>query len=329
MGPNGSGKSNLGYALFDIVYTLTDKTTCFFQKDAQSFINGNGDSKFATFKYEFQHGGSVINYEYRKTLPNSLTYEKLTTDGKVILEFDHEKNCLLPISDLGMVNGEKLRLDGRDGSLSIVRFIANNTIQEENSPIVFLMDFVSRMLYFKSTQDGNMFIGLERAGDDVESYFVRNGLVEDFERFLREYAELEVKLGTTRAPGMPEAMVQKFKSKSILFSNVSSSGTKALELFYYWSKRFDKVSLLFIDEFDAYYHFELAEKIVRQLFKYSTTQVVLTSHNTSIVSNRVMRPDCYLQIMNGKISSFSESTERELREGHNLEKMLRNGEFNE
>jgi AAA15 family ATPase/GTPase len=128
---------------------------------------------------------------------------------------------------------------------------------------------------------------------------------------------------------MPDIMVQELRSKSILFSSIASSGTKALELFYFWSKRFDDVSLLFIDEFDAFYHFELAEKIVRLLMKYKRTQIVLTSHNTGIVSNRVMRPDCYMQIRHGKISSFSESTDRELREGHNLEKMLRNGEFNE
>ena len=40
-----------------------------------------------------------------------------------------------------------------------------------------------------------------------------------------------------------------------------------------------------------------------------------------------MRPDCYLTRENGKLTSFADSISRELREGHNLEKMLRNGEF--
>jgi energy-coupling factor transporter ATP-binding protein EcfA2 len=328
MGPNGSGKSNLGYALFDIVYTLTDKPACQWQLNPQSFINGDGNTKVATFKYEFQQGDSIICYEYKKAWPSVLTHEKISVDGEAIIEFDHRQNRKVS-GDLSIVDSEKLRLNGQGGSLSIVRLIANNTSQKEGSPIVFLMDFVNRMLYFKSTQDGNTFIGLERVGEDIESYLIRNGLVEGFEKFLKENAELDIKLGTTRAPGMPDMMVQKLKSKSISFPNVASSGTKALELFYYWSRRFDNVSFLFIDEFDAFYHFELAEKIVRLLMKYEKTQIILTSHNTSIVSNQVMRPDCYLQIRNGKISSFSESTDRELREGHNLEKMLRNGEFNE
>ena len=328
MGPNGSGKSNLGYAFFDIVYTLTDKPPCFWQIDAQSFINGEGSSKDATFKYEFQQGDSIVNYEYKKAGPYKLTYEKMSANGEIIIEFDHEQNKILS-GDLKIVNGEKLRLDGRQGYLSVIRFIANNTSQKEGSPIVFLMDYVNRMLYFKSTQDGNMFIGLERIGDDIESYLIRNSLIDDFAKFLKENAELDINLGTVEVPGMPEMMVQKFQSKNISFPSIASSGTKALELLYYWSRRFEKVSFLFIDEFDASYYFELAEKIVRLLITYNNTQIVFTSHNTSIVSNRIMRPDCYLQIRNGKISSFSESTDRELREGHNLEKMLRNGEFNE
>jgi len=328
MGANGSGKSNLGYAMFDIVYTLTDKPACLWQMDAQSFINGDGSSKQAVFKYEFQMDKTVINYEYRKTAPQMLTYEKMSVDGKTAIEFDHINKRILS-GDLSLVESEKLRLDRVGGSLSAIRFIANNTTQKETSPITFMMDFVNRMLYFKTTQDGNMYIGLERAADDLESYMIRNGLVDGFEKFLNENTELNIKLDIVKTRGMPDIMVQKLKNKSLFFPSIASSGTKALELFYYWSRRFDNVSLLFLDEFDAFYHFELAERILKLMMNYANTQTVFTSQNTSIVTNRVMRPDCYLQMKNGRISSFSESTDRELRRGHNLEKMLRNGEFSE
>ena len=109
-----------------------------------------------------------------------------------------------------------------------------------------------------------------------------------------------------------------------------SSGTKQLTAFYlnyiFPSK---KPSILLFDEFDANFHFELSEKIVRMLENVFNCQVLLTSHNTSLLSNTIMRPDCYFILNDGKITPICDATDRELRQGHNLEKLLRNGEFNE
>ena len=58
-------------------------------------------------------------------------------------------------------------------------------------------------------------------------------------------------------------------------------------------------------------------------------QTILTSHNTYLANNELLRPDCYFILNNGALTSFADSTQRELREGHNLEKMLRQGEFDE
>ena len=72
---------------------------------------------------------------------------------------------------------------------------------------------------------------------------------------------------------------------------------------------------------------ELAEKIIRHTIDSVNIQTVFTSHNTGLVDNSIMRPDCYLLLTNGKLKSLVDLTSRELREAHNLEKMLRNGEF--
>ena len=112
------------------------------------------------------------------------------------------------------------------------------------------------------------------------------------------------------------------------FEQIASSGSKALELLFYWSKRFNDVSFLFMDEFDAFYHFDLARNVIKYIVDYDNIQVVFTTHNPNLASNEMLRPDCYFTLKNGKLTSFADSTERELREGHNLEKMLRNGEFN-
>ena len=37
-----------------------------------------------------------------------------------------------------------------------------------------------------------------------------------------------------------------------------------MALFYYWYIRMEKASFVFIDEFDAFYHFELSESVQRR-----------------------------------------------------------------
>ena len=97
--------------------------------------------------------------------------------------------------------------------------------------------------------------------------------------------------------------------------------------FYYWYKQKAKITFLFIDEFDVFYHFELAEKIVSLLRDDMQMQTVLTSHNTALMNNRLMRPDCYFILTDERLVSLSEATQRELRQGHNLEKLYMSGEF--
>ena len=111
------------------------------------------------------------------------------------------------------------------------------------------------------------------------------------------------------------------------FFRVASSGTRALYTFFYWYKTAKDVSFMFIDEFDAFYHFELAESIVTILEKMSGAQVVLTSHNTNLLTNKIMRPDCYFILTKDKLTALANATTRELREGHNLEKLYMSGEF--
>ena len=90
-----------------------------------------------------------------------------------------------------------------------------------------------------------------------------------------------------------------------------------------------KPSVIIIDEFDAFYHYEMADKVVR-FFKKNMpqTQVIFTTHNTNLMSNHLMRPDCLLILSSdGRITPLMRATSRELREGHNLEKMYIGGEF--
>ena len=326
VGRNGCGKTNFGLALFDIVSVLTDFQTETKQKDAFGFLNGDSDIPYATFTYVFRHGSDDIGYEYRKTAPDVIVYERMTVNGAQVFVRDGPH---ADYSGLGEYRAGDLRVDIGDGALSVLRFVANSTSQPAGSPISAVMDFVKGMLYVRSTQEGNRYIGITRGSEALQDYIVGNGLTEDFRRTLREMADLDVDLGVTDAPGTPRRLVMRTRNKMLDFDGSASNGTRLLMLHYYWMRHLEDVTFLYLDEFDAYYHFELAENVMRRLSDDQGFQCVFTSHNTTLVSNRILRPDCYMVLDSRGITSLPDLTDREIREGHNLEKLLRGGEFDE
>lgn len=326
-GPNGAGKSNLGLALFDIVSLLTDKTKLPSQMDPISFINADSNSGIAKFEYCFKKDNTCITYAYQKDSPTRLIYEELYIDGVKVFSYDFRKKTK-DFARLDLIDAQNLNFEYFEQNFAILRYIANNTIQSPDSYVKFLMNFVSRMLWFRSLQD-NSYIGLTTGADNLNTWIIENDLVDDFQVFLREMAGIEMKLGvaTAEAPNKIQLLVEQHRKVPLIFGETASSGTRALELFFYWSRRFNDVSFLFIDEFDAFYHFELARNVLKYVYELENVQAVFTTHNSYLASNDLLRPDCYFNLINGSLKSFADSTERELREGHNLEKMLRNGEF--
>jgi hypothetical protein len=211
----------------------------------------------------------------------------------------------------------------------VLRYVAYNTPQPEDSYIRFIMNFVSNMLWFRSVEM-NEYIGFTTGSENIDEWLYKNGLTKEFQQFIKTHGNIEVDLGALKIdPSTGNTLLmEKHKYRDLVFNAVASRGTKVLQLFYYWSKKFKDVSFLFIDEFDAYYHFYLAKSIVKFIMEYDNLQAVFTTHNSFLATNDLLRPDCYFNIVDGDLKSFADSTDRELREGHNLEKMLRNGEFN-
>lgn len=73
----------------------------------------------------------------------------------------------------------------------------------------------------------------------------------------------------------------------------------------------------------------LQGKSLNCLKKNKNMQAVFTTHNTSLLSNRILRPDCYFILQDGELKPYIDRTNgREIREGHNLEKIYRNGGLN-
>ncbi len=323
-GKNGCGKSSLGFALFDIIITITDLYATKELYNSNNFLNADSNSKYAEFNYEFKFKDDIIQYNYKKEEPKVLIYEELIVNNKKIYDFNF-KTRKGNFKNLEIIGAETLNLDVNNINIAILKFIANNTIQKESSTIKKLLDFVSHMLWFRCLES-NSFIGLTSENVELNDWIVKNNLVNEFESFLHDMAGLNIKIGKVQI-GKSNILLENHKNKQLFFNEIASSGTKSLQLLFFWSKKFEEVSFLFIDEFDAFYHFELARNIIEFILQYENMQVMLTSHNTYLASNELLRPDCYFILKDGELKTFVDRTDRELREGHNIEKMLREGEF--
>ena len=325
-GKNGVGKSSLGIALFDIVSHLTDKSKMN-PIYLQNYRNLNASEKPVTFKYVLQFDEDEIEYEYQKMDQSYLLNEKLVINGETKIDYDYFKKSKKYVDEkiVGSLN-----IDLVDNRLSILKYIYRNTPTNNIPTITKMVQFCENMLWYRSLSEGNSYSGFTNGGTSLAEKLYESGKVGEFEAFLRENG-LDYSLKFYSINGYHElfALYNGGKNKAP-FSSLASTGTNALFLFFIWQlMAFDKISFLFIDEFDAFLHYESAENIVLSLNKAKQFQSVLTTHNTYLMTNRLTRPDCCFIMTNNKISSLCNATDRELREGHNLEKLYVGGEFNE
>ena len=319
-GKNASGKTNIGLALFDIVSHLTEKNVT--RNIYDSYLNADSTSAFAEFHYNFRFGSSEVSYVYRKSENRALLYEQVTVDDKLLFtyNFTTKYGDFEPIKEAAPT----LNFDFMDDKLSVLRYIVSNTKSNAFAPLTQLVQFVSRMLWFRSL-DENRYIGYKTASTDYLTFISENENLTEFEKMLHIAGIHEKLVMKTNPSGKKELYFD--RATPLPFFSIASNGTKALYTLFYWLKTSDDLSLLFIDEFDAFYHAELSEVVAKMLEERAGFQTILTSHNTNLLTNRIMRPDCYFILSPERLVSFANATERELREGHNLAKLYLSGEF--
>ena len=318
-GPNGSGKSNLGFALFDIVYHLTNKN-----KQPQQYLNFSyaGNGLPVLFEYTFVFDGKELFYQYSKSEGGLLLTEELTYEG--VLVFDRQDGKLqLNESLFVLQQSAKDNLLRQANNVSIVSYLINVFPMTKDNPLVLMHDFVDNMLWFRCLQDRG-YIGFEVGSDNIETYIIEHGLLDDFADFLLRVSDQ--KFVFSKPKNGEKAIFCLIDGKRIAFSAIESTGTSSLALLYYWLSKLSTASFVFIDEFDAFYHYELAFAVCERLFAHSC-QVALTTHNTSLMTNDLLRPDCYFLIDGKKIKPLNKCTLKELRQGHNLEKLYRGDGF--
>ncbi len=335
-GRNATGKTNLGRALMDIGSTIFS---------ASGFIgNGvflNADSKedAAVFSYTFCFGGRELVYQYARFSNQELKNEELIIDGKTIFKcdfytrkynFEHLNYIDAETANIhrylqSLENNEETEEIGSP-KLPFLRWLMSNVALTNDSIIIRLGNYVRRMGMI--TVGNEMPYRIRRINHAFYESLENPERLKDLEDFLNAMG-IECKLDLRKLPdGQNELYF--VHEKLVPFFETASSGTLALVDLY--RKLIPKVwdsSLMYLDEFDAFYHYEMSEKVIKFLKRrYPHSQMIMTSHNTNLMTNRLMRPDCMF-ILSGKgtLTALCNATGRELREGHNLEKMYISGEF--
>jgi len=319
-GPNGAGKSNFSMAMFDIVRHLTRlfvPSKCF-----ENYACGLHPNDPVEFKYSFKFGDDTVDYSYKKDQLGTLLEERLDYNGDKALSVDDD-GPYLRMDYFHLTKFPNFNISSAANRPSFISYLLASIPMAEDHFLIKMQKFVSKMLWFRSLDD-RQFIGLTSNPEDIEKIIIDNGLYLEFAEFLKVASGQDFDI---IAPQEGDShLYYKVGPSKLPLYKTASTGTRALFVLFYWLKRASGPSLIFIDEFDAFYHYKLSLAVCKTLFKLDA-QVFLSSHNTYLMTNDLLRPDCNFILNHGKLKALSESTDKELRQGHNIEKLYRGGAF--
>ena len=326
-GYNASGKSNLALALFDIVATLTDNFVPFEMYPSYQHVKHQNEP--AQFSYDFLFSSSTLSYRYSKSALDTVLHEEVLIDDVSVLTFDREKGFL----ELSLPGTESLEKQLTNPKLSAVKYVKANAQFAVADPLgkVFLefIDFVDRMLLFWCLQN-RKYMGYQSGITKIMEDLITHDHLDGYNTFLKRLDLDKVVVAKKDPEGKMVPYYDFGDGQYLPFLENQSNGENALLLFYYWIEKLKEKrvpSLICIDEFDAFYHIGVAKSLVQEFVMAADCQVILTSHNPSLISNDILRPDCYFLLQNGIVDSFKNLTEKDIREAHNIERMFRAGAF--
>jgi AAA15 family ATPase/GTPase len=363
-GKNGAGKTSLGLAINDASMHLSDNQKDF--TPYLNYTSGNKLLKDASFTYVISYSQEYeITYHYKKTNVNSFVYEELKINDEFIFYYDYKTNLyevkdeLFQTINLSTIqeNQSVLKILNNNSTnvsnchpikyaflfLNNITFL-NTSIEEDYHILLEERMRLNKML-------NNSFKNTDRFQKQPETY---DALLKRINTSFNSFGfDVELKYNEK-----DKAIYRKYKSKLLPFDETASNGEKTLlslacyldSLFLskgitmivrsfqfeqsdniVLGKKIDKphpLEQLFIyDEFDAFYDYELSTKVLKSLIKKMDTQVIMTSHNTNLISNKLMRPDCYFVLEHNTVLPLHKKTDKEIRVGHSLEKMFIAGEF--
>ena len=328
-GRNATGKTNLGKALMDIENIVYGGWA---RMEEGLLFNADSTEEVTAFSYTFQFGGHEVLYRYERCEDLELKEEELIIDQQKVYQcnFSQEHYNFDNLQSIGAenINIERYMqaMTGVEYQMPFLRWLINNAALQSDSVLLRLAEFVRGMDRMTVRQGimrrpNRMNMGFFHLLEDLSA-------MADFEEFLNVMG-IKCRLALRKLPdGQRELYF--VHDKLVPFYENASSGTLALvELYRKFIVRKRNATFIYLDEFDAFYHYEMADHIIRYFKKkYPKCQIIMTTHNTNLMTNRLMRPDClFILSTEGKLTALCNATQRELREGHNLEKMYISGEF--
>ena len=329
-GPNSIGKSNLGKAIFDIVQNLTDK-----QRNPLlyvSYANARHFEDNAEFMYEFVFGSSRVRYEYSKPSYEDILEEKFFVDDALVVSRSWN-DFHTELQGAETLNNNKL-----DIKISAMRFIRTNAVLADNpvnKTVKDFFDFVDRMLMFSHLRQ-NYYQGFAVGSTQVDVEIIKKGKLGELEVFLNS-VDVDCKLKSLKIYGQEKLFFDFGGNHIIDFWENASAGVQSLAFFFFWYMQMLESasatpSFVYLDEFDAFYHEKTSAKVVEMLQNVKC-QVLLTTHNSNLLTNDLIRPDCAFKMLpEYKASDYvmgplSSRTQKELRQALNIPKMFRAGAF--
>lgn len=335
-GRNATGKTNLGKALMDIRATMFSGAR---YVGNEAFLNADSEQDTAEFSYTFLVGNHEIIYKYTRLSTQELKDEELVVDGISIFRCDFVNNeyafdnlkyveaeTAVIERYLQVIEGEDEIDEGIEPSLPFFRWLISNVALKSDSNLIYLANYVRRMAMI--TVGNEMHYRMRRFGGTFFESLENEGRLKDLEDFLNAMG-IECKLVLKKLPDGQSELYFAHERLVPFYLNASSGTIALVDLYRRLIHKVGDASLVYLDEFDAFYHYEMAENVIKFFKKkYPHCQIIMTSHNTNLMTNRLMRPDCmFILSRSGTLTALSNATTRELREGHNLEKMYISGEF--
>lgn len=312
-GKNGVGKTNLAKALFDIRFLVEGNPV------QGVCCNADSHNECMQFEYTFCFDHSTVQYSYTRDDDWKFYAERLTIDNFIIFDYTRDTDIVVfhtRQSDMiHPVVFENYSSNG-NASLSFLKYIITGTTLTNNTPIKELLADINGMFLMCGT-----FGKINQ--ECFTNYLAKDStLLYKFQQFILNFNFTErIFINNSSA----EPILEIEHARPLPFFEYASAGLTAVaKLFYTLYCRRVPLRFVFLDEFDAAYHYQLSKLILKHLGSIQS-QVIVTTHNVALLQLVEYKNIAILD--NGTIQPITHLTNRDLSLGFNLEQLYRAGEF--